>query len=102
MTTFTRSTKTHNRATDTFTVTETTIEGKAMKVSGNPTRYRELGLIESAAPTLLFAPTTYGDRIEPGDTVTWPPSGGLVYTARDCFHLEPDGVVIQTRVIVDR
>lgn len=97
--TFTRTTHTHNRATDTLTSSSSTIAGRAMKVRGDPERYRALGLVESESPTLLFVPTTYGDRIKPGDTVSW---RSTTYTARDCNHLEPDGVVIQTRVIIER
>jgi hypothetical protein len=97
--TFTRSTRTHTRSTDTYTTATSTIVGEAIKVRGNPDRYKELGLVESRAPTLLFVPTTYGDRIEPGDTVEW---NSTTHTARSCDHLEPDGVVIQTRVIVER
>ena len=97
--TFTRSTKTHTRSTDSITVATSTIVGAAIKVQGDPVRYRELGLIESEAPTLLFVPTTYGDRIEPGDKVSY---GGETFTARACYHLEPDAVVIHTMVIIAR
>lgn len=97
--TFTRSTKTETRSTGRMTVSESAITGAAIKVTGDPVRYRELGLVESASPTLLFVPETYGDTIEPGDTTSY---GGKTYTARDCFHLAPDGVTIQTRVIVER
>jgi hypothetical protein len=98
-TTFTRKTKTENRSTGAISVSETTIAGNAMKVRGNPSEYRESGLVESEAPTLLFVPTTYGDRISEGDTVTW---RNILYTVKKCFHLEPDGVVISTRVMIAR
>ena len=97
--TFTRRSKTHDRESDTFTVTTSTITGVGIKVRGNPERYKELRLIESEAPTILFVPTTYGDTIRVGDTVEF---GGTVYTVRDCNHLAPDGVTIQTRAIVER
>jgi len=97
--TFTRTTTTHDRTTDTITESTSSIVGTAMKTQGNPARYSALGLIESEAPTLLFTPRTYGDRIQPGDRCTFK---GNTYTARDCDHLEPDGVVIHTKVIVER
>lgn len=97
--TFTRVTKTHNRATDQMTSATSTIEGVAIKVRGNPERYKALGLVEAEAPTLLFFPRVYGERIKPGDTIVF---RNQKFTARDCEHLEPDGVVINTRVIVER
>lgn len=97
--TFTRRLTSHNRATDAISVSESTVEGRAMKVRGDPERYKALQLIEAESPTLLFVPTTYGQRIKAGDTVEW---RSTTYTARDCNHLEPDGVVIQTRVIIEK
>ena len=97
--TWTRTTTTEDRSTGVVTTSTSTITGEAIKVRGEPQRYRALGLVESEAPTLLFAPATYGDRIKPGDRTTF---RSQVFTARECHHLEPDGVVIQTRVIVER
>lgn len=98
-TNFTRTTRTHSLADDTFTVVETTIEGVAIRTPGDPILYRELGLVEAEAPTLLWVPATYGDTPEPGDTVTW---NGLGYTVRHVDPLAPDGVVIQARVVIAR
>ena len=97
--TFTRKTSTIDRATSLVSVTSSEIEGAAIKVRGDPERYKALQLIEAKSPTLLFSPVTYGDRIMPGDTVEW---GSATYTARDCNHIEPDGVVIGTRVIIEK
>lgn len=98
-TNLTRSTKTHTRSTDIFTVTETTIAGVAMQVRGDAIRYRDLGLIEAEAPTLMWVPDTYGDTPQPGDTLTW---NSLGYTVADVYRLAPDGVTISTRLIVQR
>lgn len=97
--TFTRRITTHDRETDAISASESTVPGRAMKVRGDPERYKALQLIEAESPTLLFVPTVYGQRIKAGDTIQW---RNATYTARDCNHLEPDGVVIQTRVIIER
>jgi hypothetical protein len=88
----------YSPATDTWTApTVTTITGNAIAVRGDPTRYRALGLVLTEAPTLFFAPTTYGETPAPGDTVTWT---SIVYTVRDVAPIAPDGVTIAARVIV--
>ena len=91
---------TYDAATDTWTGgSETTVAGHAIRVKGDPERYRALELIESAAPTLLFAPTTYGDEPPIGSSVTW---GGEVFVVRDSLPLEPDGTAILSRVVVSK
>lgn len=99
MATVTRRTNTYDASADTMTTTETTIDGAAIRVRGNPLRYRDLDLKESEAPTLLFVPETYGDTPRPGDTIDW---NDITYTVRDVEPLAPDGVTIQARMVVSR
>ena len=100
MTTFTRTTQgSYDPETDTATPSSTTIEGLALRVKGDPARYRQLGLVESEAPTLMFVPTTYGDRPEPGDRVTWESE---VYSVRAVDPVAPDGVTIAARIIIEK
>lgn len=100
--TFTRTTLTYNEATDTNTEVDTTITGSAIQVKGDPQKYRDLGLVLSTMPTLLFAADTYGDAVEPGDVVTWPETGGSAYTVKDVDPVAPDGVYIVARVIIGK
>ena len=97
--TFTRATKTEVRGTGVITVSTTTVVGVAIQTRGNPIRYRELGLVEAEAPTLLWVPDTYGETPQPGDTVTW---NSLSYTVADVNRLAPDGVTITAKVIIKR
>ena len=82
------------------TDTVTTIEGWALRDAGNPKRYEALGLTESAAPTVIFVPTTFGDT-EPGldDTLTW---AGEAYQIRDVLPLAPDGNAILYWLVIQR
>jgi len=99
--TFTYSTPgTYTAETDTWATPATTsISGNAIQVRGDPEVYKALSLIESEAPTLLFVPTTYGGRVEPGYTVEW---SNLTYTAQNVRHVAPDGVVIVSYITVSR
>lgn len=97
-TTFTRTTQSED-ASGVLTPTVTTITGSAVQVRGNPDTLRALSLIESAAPTLFFTPNTYGDKVKEGDTTVW---ASETYTAKDCYHIAPDGVVIASRVVIIR
>lgn len=98
-TVFSRVAQTVNAATDRRTRSTTTISGSAIQVKGDPNRYRQLSLIESQAPSLLFAPDTYGDLPKEGDTVTW---AGVGYTAKDVTPIALDGVVIAARIVIAR
>jgi hypothetical protein len=102
MITFTRVTQTYDASTDTMTSASTTVTGDAIEVQPSQQdalRYQELGMRLTETIVLLFAPTTYGELPEPGDTVTWPnSSSGTVYTVRDVRALRPDGVVIMARL----
>lgn len=100
MITFSRVTQTHDPTTDLVTPTVTTITGDAFqRTTGDPETYRNLGLIQSQAPTLLFVPTTYGQVPQPGDTAPWP-AGGDTFTVRDVRVIAPDGVVIAAYVVI--
>ena len=83
----------------------TTIAGNAVQVRGTPQTYASLSLIESAAPTLLFTPSTYGylansdGFVLPGDTVVW---AGETYIVKDVTPIAPDGVVIAARIVVSK
>jgi len=91
---------TYDAATDTWTTpVETTVAGQAMQVSGNPEDYRELSLVESEAPTLLFAPTTYGSMPDLGYTVVW---ASKTYTVKMLSPLQPDGTTILARLVVGK
>lgn len=97
--TFTRAvTTSYDPLTDTVTSgTATTVAGYAVRVKGDPERYRVLSLVETKAPTLLFAPTTYGSAPKEGDTLTW---SSVAYTVRDVAPVAPDGTGIIYRVVV--
>lgn len=80
---------TYDPATDTTTGASTrTITGNAARTAGNPDTYRALGLTQSSAPTLFFAPTTIGELPMPGDAASW---GGLSYSVKDVTPLDLDG-----------
>lgn len=76
-----------------------TVTGAAIRTQGDPLRYRELGLIETEAPTFLFAPDTYGDLVPLGAQMTF---GGQTFTARDVEPIAPDGTAILCRVVAQR
>ena len=95
--TFTKVTTDYDGETDTHTTTSATVTGKAVRVRGRARTYEALGLIESKAPTLLFAPDTYGSEPVLGSTLSW---GGTTYTVRDVEPVAPDGTAIVARVVV--
>lgn len=104
MATFTRRTRTFD-ASDRPTETITTIDGEAIFVRGKPLTYQRLGLVESAAPTILFSPTLYTlhawtpEFVLPGDTIV---VDGVTLTAKDVAPVAPDGVVILARIVVTK
>lgn len=97
--TFSRVSQNYTPTTGAMTPSTVTVAGAAMRVRGRPHVYRELGLVESKAPTLLFVPATYGETPEPGDRVEWQ---SLDYTVRDVEPVGPDGVTILARVIIEK
>lgn len=104
MATFTRRTRTFD-ANNRMTEVVTTIDGEGIFVRGLGSTYREIGLIESQAPTLLFTPTTYGLRaftdefVKAGDTCD---IEGETFTAKDVRPFGPDGIVVSARIVVAR
>lgn len=91
---------TYSASTDTWTdAVDASVSGHAIRTRGNPIRYQALNLVQSESPTLLFAPTTYGQQPALGSTVTW---DSVSYSARDVEPLEPNGTAILSRVIVSR
>ena len=91
---------TYDGATDTWsTPTTATVAGAAVRVRGNPLTYQALELVQGEAPTLLFAPATYGALPALGAAVTW---GGVVYTVRSVEPVSPSGSAILARVVVAR
>lgn len=100
MITFARVTQTYDESTDRMTSVTTSVTGSGTQIKGDPHIYKALGLRLWEAPTLLFGATTYGDVPAPGDTVTWPATGGSVYTVRDVQPIAPDGVVIGAHVVI--
>lgn len=96
--TFTKTTLgAYDPETDTATPSTTSVGGHAVRVRGRPDTYDALQLVESQAPTLLFAATTFGQAPALGATVTW---GGETYTVRDVNPVAPDGSGIIFRVVV--
>ena len=97
MVTFTRVSRYYDPATDTSIDTSTSITGNALQVRGDPKRYKALNLVLTTMPTLLFAPTVYGECPEVGDRVTW---ASKPYTVRDVDQIAPDGIVIAARIVI--
>ena len=91
---------TYDAAADQWTSpSTTTVAGHAIHTRGNPETYRDLGLVEAEAPTLLFVPTTFGEVPDLGYRVTW---ASVVYTVKQVQPLMPDGTVIMARVVVGK
>lgn len=89
----------HTQSTDAVTQTPSTIAGAACQVRGRPQTYEALKLVESDAPTLLFAAATYGDAAELGDELTW---GGKDVEVVSIDATAPDGTPIVARIVVSR
>ena len=79
------------------TPTTTEVAGFAVRTRGNPDTYRALSLVESEAPTLLFAGSTFDEKPEPGYTVTW---DSIEYTVQDVSVVSPDGNNIISKVLI--
>lgn len=104
MLTFTRTIQNIDPLTGAATPVVSTITCEGMiKAHGNPERYRALGLIASAAPTLFVAGTDYPRKaftpefVLLGDTTE---INGVVFTVRDVDVFAPDGFVIIANIIV--
>lgn len=93
-----RSAGTHDPITDTFSAPSlSSVAGHAIRTKGDAKRYESLKLTPTDAITLLFAPTTYGQRPALGATATWE---GAPVVVRDTDPVAPDGSDIVCRVIV--
>jgi hypothetical protein len=99
--TFTKVTTTQDDTTGAPNAPSTaTVTGVAIRVKGDPIKYRDLGLTESEAPTLFFVPLAQGDLPALASTVSW---GGETYTVRDLRPLDVDGQgAICVRIICAR
>ena len=96
--TFTSNAETYTASTDTTTTgAAQTVTGAAIRVKGDPTEYESMKLVQTGLVTLLFAPDTYGDRPELGNSVTWEGAG---YTVVGVNPLAPDGTDILSRVVI--
>lgn len=97
--TFTKETPgTYDAETDEFVgPTQTTVQGHAVEIPGDPEMYEQLELILSQAITLLFVPTTIGQLPSVESTVIW---AGKVFTVKEFVPIRPDGTAIAARVIV--
>lgn len=102
--TFERTATTISKTTGRPTTTDVTMTGVSVKVGGSARGYAALGLLETEAITLLFAPTDYEENNEanattpkPGDTTEWQ---GQTWTVRDAATVDPDGAgTILARVV---
>jgi hypothetical protein len=91
---------THDETTDEFSdPVTTTVAGRAVSVSGNGERYKQLVLVKTEVLTLLFWPATFGAKPLAGYSVTW---SGDVYTVDHVAQVAPAGDAIISRVLVSR
>jgi hypothetical protein len=97
--TLTRTAKTHTPSTDAMTTSRSEIAGAAVQVKGTPKAYAALGLVESEAPTLLFAAATYGDAAQLGDELEW---NSKTVRVKSIDPTAPDGTPIVARLVVAR
>jgi hypothetical protein len=89
---------TYNETTDTTTAPVTvSVAGHAMQIDGDPELYKNLELIESENPTLLFKPDTVGQMPALGSTVLW---GAQTFTVRNINKLAMDGTPTAARIVV--
>lgn len=104
--TFLRTTRTEDPDTGQTVPSTSSVSGYAIRVKGDPLRFQALGIVERDVVVLLFAASTFGDEVRPGDTVRWPdtglPGSGKAYTVRDVDAVAPDGPSIIARVTVAR
>ena len=98
--TFSRDERTdYNPEDASSTITVTSVAGVAVRMPGNPKVYDTLGLIESEAPTLLFAAETFMEVPELGMKGEW---GGTKFTVRDINPIAPAGDVIVAELVVSQ
>lgn len=76
------------------------ILGRALRMplsSQDTIRYRDLGLVQSKSPKLLFIPKILGELPELEMSVIWQ---GETLHVRDVSPLNPNGILISAHVIV--
>lgn len=98
--TFVRTRQTYDDETDRSTPVVTELQGVALQTEGDAEEYRGLGLVRSAAVTLLFVPESYGGALpEPDDVVQW---GGAPHAVKGVESFAPDGTAIFAHVVASR
>ena len=91
---------THDPATETHGAPVVTkVKGQAMRVAGDPERYKALELIESESPTLLFTPKTRGELPAMDSVVEW---GDVGFSVKDIEPLALNGTATAARIVVSR
>jgi hypothetical protein len=89
-------TDSYDPATDVDQPYTVTCTGSAVRVRGDARQYAALGLVQSDAATLLFAPDTAGEIPPLESTVIF---GGAQYVVRATNPVAPDGDAIVSRLI---
>jgi len=97
--TFLEDNRVYTFETGLSTISQTAIEGHAIRTGGTKKMYELLGLVERDAVTLLFAGNTFGEFPNTGMRVDW---GSIDYTVRWTQRIAPDGGTIISRVVVSR
>lgn len=96
----TSTTPSYNAATGRSTPSVSTMDGAALETDGERRWLVELGLVQTTAHVLLFAPATYGDVAPLGGELTW---GGHDVVIRGVKPAAaPDGVSICSYLAVER
>lgn len=91
---------TYDASTDTWTdAVDASVSGYAVQDRADPEQYRSLNLVEGAAVTLFFTPSTYGDKPAIGSTVSW---DSETWNTRAVSPVAPDGTAIGCYVVVSR
>lgn len=73
------------------------VEGRAVRVNGDPETYSRLGLETAEPVTLLFVPNTLGHRPRKGSTAVWE---NAKRTVRDVDPIAPSGQTVAARVVL--
>jgi hypothetical protein len=89
---------TFDATTETWTTPVTTsCAGYAVEDEGDPQEYRDLELIAMNPATLLFTPSTFGDKPALGMTGTW---AGATKVVKKIRPIQPDGNAIAMYLVV--
>lgn len=76
-----------------------TVTGHAMEVDGDPDLYKDLGLLASENPTLLFTPDTVGVMPDLGASVVWGPD---TFAVKGRKRLAMNGTPTAAFIVVGR